>query len=108
MKTIYRYEINQAVNDINLPVGAEILSVGIVNDWKYTPIDPNDPCDNTHTNVEAISLWAMVDTDNSAETRRFLVFGTGANMDATETYNLTFIGTVQKSNKYAFHIFEVR
>lgn len=97
MKTIYRYEINQAVNDIKLPIGAEILSVGIVNDWKYTPVDPNDPCDNTHTTIETISLWVMVDTDNtSTETRRFLVFGTGADMSATETYTLTFIGTVQK------------
>lgn len=107
MKTVYRYEINQAINDVKLPVGAKILSVGISKGWKYSPVDSYNPVDDTRTQVEIISMWALVDTDSSVETRRFLVFGTGADMSATETYTLDFIGTVQKSNQYAFHIFEV-
>lgn len=93
MKTVYRYEINQAINDVNLPVGAKVLSVGVAENV---------------ISCNVISLWALVDSDAGTETRRFLVFGTGADMSATETYNLDFIGTIQKSNAYAFHIFEVK
>lgn len=93
MKTVYRYEINQAINDVNLPVGAKILSVGVAEN-------------GISSNV--ISLWALVDTEVGKETRRFLVFGTGADMSETETYNLEFVGTIRKSNAYAFHIFEVK
>lgn len=88
MKTVYRYEINQAINDINLPIGAKVLSVGVANN--------------------IISLWALVDTESGIEKRRFLVFGTGSDMSQTETYNLTFVGTIRKNNAYAFHIFEVK
>ena len=88
MKTVYRYEINQAINDVNLPIGAKVLSVGVANN--------------------IISLWALVDTESGTEKRKFLVFGTGSDMSKTETYNLTFVGTIRKSNTYAFHIFEVK
>lgn len=93
MKTIYRYTINKSINDIDIPNGAEVISVGI-------SIDDNAK--------EVISLWAMVDTSASTTKRRFLVFGTGANMDDTTNFNINFLGTVRKSNMYAFHIFEVK
>ena len=96
MKTVYRYEINSVVNDVVLPANAKILSVGLATNNKL------------QFGKEIISIWALVDTDNSVETRRFLVYGTGADMTGTETYELIPIGTVQKSNQYAFHVFEVR
>jgi len=98
MLTILRYEINQAVNDIKLPTGYKTLSVGIA-------------CDDR--GVEKISLWCEVEVDDDTyqpftfDIARFLVFGTGANMDAITNFNAKYIGTVQKSNQYAFHVYEV-
>lgn len=94
MKTIYRYTINKPINDIEIPNGAEVISVGISTD--------------DETEKEVISLWAIVDTTASKTKRKFLVFGTGANMDDTLNFNTNFLGTVRKSNMYAFHVFEVK
>lgn len=92
MKTIYRYTINKSINDIDIPNGAEIISVGVSKE--------NDK--------EEISIWAIVDSGASMTKRRFLVFGTGADMDETTNFNLKFIGTVKKANQYAFHVFEIK
>lgn len=92
MKTIYRYTINKPINDIDIPNGGEVISVGISKD--------------EDTGKEVISLWVSIDTSSSLTKRRFLVFGTGANMDDTINFDMKFIGTVIKSNMYAFHIYE--
>ena len=39
--------------------------------------------------------------------KTFLVFGTGADMSSTVNFYCKFIGTVRRSNRWAFHIFEV-
>lgn len=97
MKTILRYDINEAINKIDLPIGYKILSVGIAEDEKGR---------------ESISMWCEVDTiEDSYETEDtddalILVFGTGANMDCLTNFDYKFIGTVQKSNKYAFHVIQ--
>lgn len=88
MKTIYRYEINKDINDVSMPIGAKILCAGVSSD--------------------VISIWAEIDTEvTSSAVRRFAVFGTGANLDPIEYYNPKYIGTVQKKNTYAFHVYEV-
>lgn len=99
MLTILRYEINQAINDVELPCDARILSVGLAKD---------------DTGVEKISVWCEVDVDNDKNYNpscttvvRFVVFGTGANMDSIARINRKYIGTVQKSNMYAFHVYVV-
>lgn len=94
MITIYRYPINQAINELRMPNNAQILKVGLAVD------DENDY-------KEKITLWVKVDTDQPIVNRKFLIFGTGADMDETATYDLKYIDTVQKSNHYAFHIFEL-
>lgn len=111
MKTVFRYEINNpsGVNDIQMPMGAKILSVGTTLDWEYIS---DDEADDTKVFKEIINLWALVDTDDIKKTRRFIVAGTGANLEALTNFDLAFIGTVHKSvknnsiNKYAFHVFE--
>ncbi len=96
MLTVLRYEINDAINDVKLPVGAKILSVGLAQDER---------------GKEKISVWCEVDVampdyrPEATATTRFLVFGTGANMDDMLNFNAKYIGTVQKSNKYAFHVY---
>ena len=102
MLTVYRYPLNNidGINNIEIPENAKILSVGVAND-----IISNNNVVMGH--VEVISLWAEVDTANTLSTRKILVFGTGANMDKISPYRHNFLGTVQKSNAYAFHVFEV-
>lgn len=96
MNTILRYEIPNAINDIELPVGYNILKVGIAES----------------NGIEKISIWCQVDVHSNykpyfTEKVRFLVFGTGANMDEMVLFNYKYIGTVQKSNAYAFHVYQV-
>ena len=92
MKTIYRYIINETINTVHIPFNAQILNAG-------TAIDDNGK--------EVVSIWAKVDTENTREVRKFLVVGTGADLSSTETYNLHYLGTVQRRNLYAFHVFEI-
>ena len=97
MITILRYEIPNAINDINLPVGYKVLNVGVAKDA---------------LGCEKISIWCQVEvaedyTPFATERARFLVFGTGANMDDIVHFNPKYIGTVQKSNAYAFHVYKV-
>ena len=99
MVTILRYEIPKAINDIELPIGYEILTVGIVT---------------TAIGAEHISIWCKVDVQDNYEPYpgntkkvRFCIFGTGANMNDLCNFEHKYIGTVQKSNEYAFHVFEV-
>lgn len=92
MKTIYRYEINNSngINEVMMPNGAEVISVGV----------------STETDKEVISVWAIVDTDETFVKRYFTVIGTGANLDEFGYMQSKFIGTVKKKNQYAFHVFE--
>ena len=76
MNTILRYEINQAINDLELPVGYEVLHAG-------TSFDS--------LGHEKICIWCKVDVDSKYcstmnEHVRFLVYGTGADMDELCTF----------------------
>lgn len=94
MKTIYRYEINEAINDVELPEGAKVLTVGVSN--------------SNAIGHEIISLWAEIDTNQDYNViRRFVIFGTGANLDLIENNNPRYIGSFKKKNNYEFHVYEV-
>lgn len=90
MRTIYRYKLGlDDFSSINLPVGAEVLSIS------------NERV-NTHIEIE---MWAAVDTNRPLVTRQFAVVGTG---HAMPEGSAKFIGTVMVDNgEYVFHVFEV-
>lgn len=92
--TVYRYEINDpsGVNHIEIQAGATPLNVG---------------CYLNEEGKEVISVWVACNSEDSKQVRTFIVAGTGANLDNLINFNYKYIGTVQKSNKYAFHVFEV-
>lgn len=87
MNRIYKYQVFLgSPTEIGLPVGAEILSVGMQG--------------------RCIQMWARVDTDRSLdrETRRFHVFGTGHDLPEVP---LRFLGTVlQNGGEFVWHVFE--
>lgn len=99
MRVIWKYRLAViAHGDIEMPMGADILGVGIQG--------------------SAITLWAMVDTEtNLYQTRRIRVYGTGHNIQSHE--NLKHLGTLQHTLRkpaagmkgreiveYVWHVFE--
>lgn len=98
MKTILRYELMKEINDIELPREFKVLSVGTTTD---------------ENGKEVISLWITCDVNDETKRPhnnkivRFCVFGTGANLDDLTNFDYRYIGTVQKRNEYAFHVFVV-
>ena len=83
MKTIYKYEISPLHTAIEMPKGAELLSVKTQN---------NTPC-----------LWALVDTDQPPEDRFLVVFGTGHPVVNHGKYLGTFL---IENDSLVFHVFE--
>lgn len=85
MNKIYKYLVNPDSEFIQLPFKAEVLTFGVQGTKCY--------------------LWAKVDTTtNLMETRRFLVIGTGQNI---EPDNVEFINTFFVSG-FVFHAFEIK
>lgn len=83
MKTIYKYEL-RLQGGIDLPEGADILSVGNQGGGLY--------------------LWALVDPSSSFEHRDIIVVGTGHPFNHSATL---FIGTVHfPAVNLVWHIFE--
>jgi hypothetical protein len=73
---------------LQLPAGAEVLSVGPPRDGEDKPLD----------------LWALVDPEAPLEARTFRIYGTGH--DVPDFYGL-FVGTVQLyGGSLIFHVFE--
>jgi hypothetical protein len=93
-RSVYKYPIPITDNvTIDLPVGAEILSVGVQKGV------------NVHGYPEAVCLWALVTPASPVERRRFRVVGTGHPISSNE--NLKFIGTVMlEGGALVFHVFE--
>ena len=86
MTTIYKYQLNDEFNEIEMPSGAEILSVQTQN---------NIPC-----------IWAIVETDNPIEKRKLMIVGTGNEMNPCVLY--VFIGTFQLVKLgLVYHVFEI-
>jgi len=85
MTIIWKYKIGIG-NTIKIPKGAKVLSSKIQN--------------------SQICLWIKVNTDKDIENRRFVVIGTGHEID--NNLKMKFIDTViNKDESLVFHIFEV-
>ena len=85
INTIWKYPI-EAVNEIQMPKDAEILSVG------YDP-------------QSQLCVWANVYPDRPVVTRVIKVFGTGKAINIPGNH-LWFIGTV-KNGPFMWHVYEI-
>jgi hypothetical protein len=81
-KQIWKYSLD---NIIEMPKGAEILTVDIQNGQMFNA-----------------QMWVKVNTENEMEKRMFEVIGTGQNFDDT---NKKYIGTYQ-DGPFVWHVFE--
>ena len=86
MKKIWKYEIPIAEEFVlDLPFGADILAV--------------------HTQRDKPMIWAMVDSFNSIENRKFSVQATGPEF---KEYDKVYIGTFYLAQEsLVFHLFEI-
>ena len=83
MKRIYKYTLKPSCS-FEMPIGAKILSV--------------------HEQYGEARMWAMVDTDNKIEARKFRSYGTGHPMpDNPGDYIGTFL---IENGSLVFHVFE--
>jgi hypothetical protein len=78
----YRFKIDTAIH-IKMPVGANILNVGVQDGWP--------------------TMWAIVNTEQPIADRNFYIYATGQNMD--EMFGHDYIATLQL-NGFVWHIFE--
>ena len=86
MRTVYKYQITDADLSIELPRGAQPLSVQFQGHGE-------------------MNLWAIVDPEQPTETRRFVVAGTGHELPEG---GLNHISTIQQlGGDLIWHIFEV-
>ncbi len=87
-KTIWKFQLELTDNQkIELPVGAEILTVQTQNETPW--------------------FWALVDPSAEREIRTFEVFGTGHPIHYDMGIDRNYIGTYQVSDpNYVFHVFE--
>jgi len=82
---IFKYELLDRTNEVDMPAGAEVLTVQIQHD--------------------KICLWAKVDPTARTEKRVFVVYGTGHPIE--DDSNLSYIGTVQMAGgTLVWHVFE--
>ncbi len=88
MIAVYKYYV--PVSDrfsLELPIGARPLSVQV--------------------QIDAVQLWALVDTEAKLETQRFRLAGTGHPIDEPAD-RLEFIDTFQlQGGSLVFHVFRV-
>lgn len=96
MKTIHKYSITpNAINDVQLPKGAKILSCGVkffMNIVKMSPM-PLHPC-----------IWALVDPEEQrTEIRKVFCIGTGHTIDFSLEF-WDFLGTaIDHENGFVWH-----
>ena len=85
--TIWKFELGITYTALEMPVNAEILTV--------------------QTQKETPYLWALVDPNESKETRTFVVYGTGHPISYDMGSNRIYIGTYQlQGGSLIFHVFE--
>lgn len=88
MKTVYKYTLGPFVNEMQLPIGAEILSVGVQDG--------------------APMYWALVDLTLNVEPIMLLVLATGETWPNGYT-PVRFIGRIDiDGGAYVWHVFEVQ
>jgi hypothetical protein len=84
MKTIYKYKICLDSCSIQMYKGAKVLTAELKEGAPY--------------------IWALVDTEESYEQRRFCVYGTS--WPIFEDENPVYITTLQQENGFVWHLFE--
>ena len=94
MKTIYKYPMRGVgINELNLPVGAKILTAQMQGD--------------------ALMVWALVDDhpDRLTDPRTFYVLGTGWNAEMLYRENeediATYLATVQQKDGFVGFVWHV-
>lgn len=86
MITVFKYLLNPYETEVQLPAGADVLSVAFQGD---------DLC-----------MWAKVDTSSPLEGRHFKVFPTGVEIPTDMGIDYDFIGTAHTYDGSVFHVFE--
>lgn len=81
---IYKYQLENSHNTIEMPIGAKVLTMQLQN---------GIPC-----------IWALVDQKLTYEKRKFEVIPTGPYF--YDNYPLTYIGTFQNGD-FVGHVFEI-
>lgn len=92
MQQIWKYEIKEQVQTIQMPAGAKILTL--------------------KNQLGKAVRWALVEPDNEIETRTFHAFMSGENIDEIpHPFRRHYIDTVQlrdlRGGAFVFHVFEV-
>lgn len=82
---VWKFELTQTIQGVNIPKGSEILSVQVQRG--------------------IICLWALVNPENEIEERLFETFGTGHNIFYDMGVERKYLDTVQSAG-LVFHIFE--
>lgn len=93
MKVFKYYLPLFGVDEVNMPEGAKVISVGLQEDFDESGED--------------VVLWAIVEPEpnrNKLVPRQFLTVYTGEDFDPK---GKVFIGTVQRKDGIVLHIFEV-
>jgi hypothetical protein len=86
-KVIYKYPLKVTdVQEVQMPAGARVLSAQM----QQQPFG------------EILCVWALVETDEPNEARRFYVVGTGN--PAAHVAPLQFVGTV-RDEPFVWHVF---
>lgn len=88
MITIFKYKIGPGTTELELPEGAEILSIAFQN--------------------HNLFMWAKIDTEAKTEFRNFEVFGTGHEMTQDVGIDYEYISTAHTNNGLVFHVFEYK
>lgn len=82
-KEIWKYTIDGIMNEIKMPMDAQVLTVQIQNGQPQ--------------------IWALVNPQNETEIRTFTIVGTGNPFDSTNT---KYVGTFQDV-LFVWHLFEI-
>jgi hypothetical protein len=85
-KVIHKYPIPSFNSEIQMPVGAEILTVQMQHDRP--------------------TIWASHWVGVQTEFRRFKIVATGQEFDPYEHGNMEYLGTVQVPSGLVWHVFE--
>lgn len=89
MKSVYKYPLTAAVNGINMPGGAKVLSVQEQPGFMGMG--------------HGVYLWAEVDPKATTEKRVFRLVATGGQIDPAWLY----VGTVVQASGYVWQVYEV-
>ena len=86
-KQIWKFKLPFDSTKIDMPFGADILTVQVQNEQAY--------------------IWAMVNPLNSLKPRYFQTFSTGENIKSNADNKNQYIGTYQlEDGLFVYHVFE--